>query len=133
MYNKTVITQAVLREITTPTMDHGLPIDRVVFSWWRGGRNSTSLRLSDQGFQAFCTAGIAFYEFPLITDHTKISITNPSKFVLELGRKIKCPFYVMKSSEKKQLVIRIYDDQIAVIMTLYGSLQEYLESQGEKR
>ena len=107
-----------------------------MFKWWQGGRSSSSLRLSEEGFNAFTKAKIAYYEFPLFSNKTDISgiLNNPSSYILSLSKKIKCPFYIMKlrKDAKTEPTIRIYDDKIAMLMTLYGSLQEYLDSSAYK-
>jgi len=135
--SKLKITKAVLKEIPADlTEDHKLPIEQVVFKWWQGGRSSSSLRLSEEGFNAFTKAKIAYYEFPLFSNKTDISgiLNNPSSYILSLSKKIKCPFYIMKlrKDAKTEPTIRIYDDKIAMLMTLYGSLQEYLDSSAYK-
>lgn len=136
--NKLKITQAVLKEIPHDlTEDHKLPIEDVVFNWWSSGRTGKSLRLSDAGYEAFTKAKIAHYDFPLISNNTNITslLNNPSSFMLMLNKKIKCPFYITQATKdsKKALTIRIYDDKIAMLMTLYGTLQEYLDSIGDTR
>jgi len=135
--SKLKITKAVLKEIPTDlTEDHKLPIEQVVFKWWQGGRSSSSLRLSDHGYEAFTKAKITYYEFPLFSNKTDISgiLNNPNSYVLALSKKIKCPFYIMKlrKDTKTEPTIRIYDDKIAMLMTLYGTLQEYLDSSAYK-
>jgi hypothetical protein len=134
--SKLEITKAVLKEIPHDlTTDHLLPIDKVVFNWWMGGRSGSGLRLSDAGFEAFTKAKIACYEFPLISEKTDLDelMTNLNKFVLTLNKKIKCPFYLMASKKNNaKPTIKIYDDKIAMMVTLYGTLQEYLDSSGYK-
>lgn len=139
LYNKLTITKLVLNELPPEyTEDHKLPIDRVVFKWWQGGRSSSSLRLTDSGFEAFSKANIAYYEFPILSDKLNLAdiLNNTSRFTLTLNKKIRCPFYmsnVPKDSKKFIPTIRIYDDKIAMLMTLYGTLQEYLDSVGERK
>ena len=134
--SKLEITKAVLKEIPSNlTDDHLLPIDKVVFNWWMGGRSGSGLRLSDVGFEAFTKARIACYEFPLISEKTDLNelMTNLNKFLLTLNKKIKCPFYLMASTKNNaKPTIKIYDDKIAMMITLYGTLQEYLDSSGYK-
>lgn len=133
--NKLKITKAVLQEIPTDlTEDHKLPIEQVIFKWWQGGRSSNSLRLSDHGYEAFTKAKLAYYEFPLLSNKTDLTglLNNPNSFILSLNKKIKCPFYIMKVTSGSKSMIRIYDDKIAMLITLYGTLQEYLDSSAYK-
>ena len=132
--SKLEITKAVLNEIPhNLTDDHALPIDKVIFKWWQGGRSGYGLRLSDEGFEAFTKAKIAYYEFPLLSDKTNLAqlLANLNSFILTLNKKIKCPFYLdarVRNDKKTIPTIRIYDDKIAMMVTLYGTLQEYLDS-----
>lgn len=136
--SKLEITKAVLNEIPhNLTDDHTLPIEKVIFKWWVGGRTGSGLRLSEAGFEAFTKAKIAYYEFPLVSDKTDLAqlITNLNSFILILNKKIRCPFYLisgLKNDKRIVPTIRIYDDKIAMLMTLYGTLQEYLDSSAYK-
>lgn len=136
-HNRLEITKAVLKEIPVNlTEDHKLPIEQVMFKWWQGRRTGSGLRLTDEGFDAFTKAEIAYYEFPVFSSKTDIKgiLNNPSSFILSLSKKIKCPFYIMKLRKdvKSEPTIRIYDDKIAMLITLYGTLQEYLDSSAYK-
>ena len=134
--SKLEITKAVLNEIPhNLTNDHALPIEKVIFKWWQGGRSGYGLRLSDEGFEAFTKAKIAYYEFPLLSDKTNLAqlLTNLNSFILTLNKKIKCPFYLMASKKNNtKPTIKIYDDKIAMMVTLYGTLQEDLDSSAYK-
>lgn len=136
--SKLEITKAVLNEIPhNLTDDHALPIEKVIFKWWVGGRAGYGLRLSDAGFEAFTKAKISYYEFPLLSEKANLTqlLTNLNSFILALNKKIKCPFYLdsgIRNNYKTIPMIRIYDDKIAMMVTLYGTLQEYLDSSAYK-
>lgn len=128
--NKQIITEAVLKQI--PNSD--LPADKALFEWWMTGRND-GLRLTDIGDLNFRLAEIEFYDFNLLEDIKK----NPSQewniFLLECNKKIKCPYYlsVNKQDGQKMPYIRFYDSKIAMMVQLYGSMKEYLNSIKEQR
>jgi hypothetical protein len=125
---KQEITQTVLSEIPESVWNE-LPLDEVIFRWWMTGRAGYGLRLSDEGAGAFNQANIAFYEFPLgFYKHS--SNQTPEAFVQSLSKKIQGPYWIGLNKDKKTEgpQIRVYDHRIAVMMTLYGNLQEYLES-----
>jgi hypothetical protein len=129
--SKLEITKAVLKEIPyNLTDDHILPIEKVMFKWWLSGSYGTGLRLSNLGFDAFTKAKITYYEFPLYPEKTKVKDYS-RKFTLlcMLSKRIKCPFYI---TDVNKPMIRIYDDKIAMMVTLYGTLQEYLDSSAYK-
>ena len=122
---KQQITESVLAEIPkSHRIYHELPIDDVVFKWWFTGRQE-GLRLTDEGLTAFQLADIAFYDYDFKQDGQSYH-----SFVLELSRKITCPYYlgVNKKDKSKSFYIRIYDSKVAMMLGLYGNLKEYLES-----
>lgn len=110
--------------------------DKLVFEWFVTGRAGTGLRLTDSGSAAFNKAKISHYDFDFTVPQTQVnSIKSQSglaKFTLQIDRKINCPYYVGSkldtSINKKSLYIRIYDHKIAMMMTLYGDFQSYLDS-----
>ena len=110
---------------------HSLPTDKIVYEWFVTGRQGSGLRLTDAGMQAFKVANIAHYDFAFTPDnnHAKGGI-HWAKYTLLLDKKIDSPYYIgMRLDEgKKQPYIRLYDHKIAMMMTLYGSLPDYLDS-----
>lgn len=122
---KEKITKAVLSEIPhSHRIYHELPIEDVIFKWWFTGRQD-GLRLTDEGVTAFQLADIEFYDHEF-----KQEGQSYHNFVLELNKKIKCPYYlgVNKKDKSKTFYIRLYDSKISMMMNLYGNLQEYLNS-----
>lgn len=125
---KQQITEVVLTEIPkSHRIYHDLPVEDVIFKWWYTGRQD-GLRLTDEGVTAFQLADIEFYEYEFDQDGQTYH-----SFILELNKKIKCPYYIgvckrEKSKDKKKFYIRLYDSKIAMVLGLYGNLKEYLES-----
>jgi hypothetical protein len=119
---KRIITEAVLAEI--PRLDK--PIDKIMFEWWMTGNTGNSLRLTDIGDSYFRLAKIEFYECPI----KPVQRDTYYSFIADLSKKIKCPYYmgVNKKEEKSQPYIRLYDSKIAMMLTLYGDLESYLDS-----
>lgn len=123
--SKKEITEAILSELPQCNW-HDMPLDTVVFRWWVTGRGGFGLRLSDEGVSAFAEANIEYYEFPLGASKKPFS---PEAFIQELSKKIACPYYIGVNNNKKTApVIKLYDNKIAMMMTLYGTLREYLDS-----
>jgi hypothetical protein len=120
------ITEAVLKEIPkSHRIYHELPFEDVIFKWWFTGRQN-GLRLTDEGVTAFQLADIEFYDIVFKQDGQSYH-----SFVLELNKKINCPYYIgvnRKDKENKSFYIRLYDSKIAMMLELYGNLQEYLDS-----
>lgn len=120
------ITEAVLAEIPkSHRVYQDLTIEDIAFRWWFTGRQE-GLRLTDEGVTAFQLADIEFYDYEF-----KAEGKSHHTFMLELNKKIKCPYYLgvnKKDKTKPKFYIRLYDSKIAMVLGLYGTLDEYLES-----
>jgi hypothetical protein len=113
---KTRITIAVLA--VTPTSlnrEVNSTVDQVIAKWWQTGRQD-GLRLTEFGDIAFQIAEIECFVAPI----KKIDPGEWYIFLLDLSLKIKCPYYIDKGA------LRIYDSKIAMLIALYGSLEQYL-------
>ena len=127
---KQQITEAVLAEIPkSHRIYHELPIEAVIFKWWFTGRQD-GLRLTDEGVTAFQLADIEFYDHEFSQEGQSYH-----SFIMSLNKKIKCPYYlgVNKKDKQKSFYIRLYDSKISMMVKLYGTLEEYLNSIKEKK
>ena len=119
--NKLKITQAVLAQL--PSTNY--PIETTIKDWWFTKSNE-GLRLTLVGDTSFRLAQIEYFDLPL-----EVKQVNWHKFILDCSKKIKCPYYIgvnKNEHKQKEAFIRMYDSKIAMLTTLYGSIQEYLES-----
>jgi hypothetical protein len=79
-------------------------------------------------------ANLEYYDFPLGLNPKsmhKRRIIAPESFVQEIIKKIKCPYYLgvhQKKGEKGEPFIRIYDHKTAMMLTLHGTLRDFLDS-----
>lgn len=129
-YSKKQLIEVVLANIPKQlnyTLNDRLTIDDLYVKWFATGRQD-GFRLTEQGDEAFRLAEIEYYEYPI-----SYLAANYYGFLLELHKKIKCPYYIWAEKIKSQNSsnkpsIRLYDSEIAMMISLYGSLQEYLES-----
>lgn len=104
-------------------------IDDLMFEWWLSGRSGLSLRLTDEGMNAFSLANITYYSFEL--DMKLFSnIVQYEIFLKKMSKKLACPYYlgVKKYKENKNPHILLYDNKIAMLVSLYGSVIEYIDS-----
>jgi hypothetical protein len=130
---KEKITQIILDQLPQSSSFKSIPLDKTLMRWFVTGRTSNNLRLTEEGRQAFELAEIEFYEYPLFTTQEYKDIVNKkdlrgTRFTVML-RKIECPFYIgLKTNQTKSAYIRIYDSKVAMLISLYGSFKEYLES-----
>lgn len=127
--NKESITRIVLENLPINHPWSDLPFEKIIFKWWATGRSNNSLRLTDDGRVAFELAEIAHYEYPLVNNDDQLEKIKFTGFTIELGKKVRCPFYVgNKSRLHKSAYIRLYDSKTAMLINLYGSFHDYLES-----
>lgn len=128
---KESITQAVFSEI--PKENNiwiEYTIDELLPRWWYTGRNE-GLRLTDAGASAFQLAQLEFYDIEF-----KPQGGSWYSFLLDVNNKINCPYYLSAGKKsnnvKKNAHIRLYDSKVAMLINLYGSLEEYLTATRSK-
>lgn len=127
---KETITEAVLKEIPKVYRTyHESSTEQLLTKWWLTGRQE-GLRLTEMGMTAFTLAEIEFYDYEFVQDGQSYYA-----FISDLNKKIKCPYYlgVNKINKSKKFYIRLYDSKIAMLLGIYGTLQEYLNSIEVKR
>jgi hypothetical protein len=123
---KETITEVVLAQLPDSLIqEKNSSVDKLLFKWWMTGRQD-GLRLTDVGDLAFRTAEIEFYQYELKIQPE----TQYHAYILELNKKIKCPYYMglNKDGKKSFPYIRFYDSKIAMMVSLYGNVNEYLDS-----
>jgi hypothetical protein len=124
---KEVITKTVLIQLN----DDSWTIDTAMSKWWMTGRRDGGLRLTDIGDLSFRYADIEFFNYEF-----KVKLESGwHGFVLDMSKKIKCPYYVgvNKTNNHKEPYIRLYDSKVAIMVSLYGNINEYLDSIKVKR
>lgn len=120
-YLKQQITEAVLKQLPP----ENIPLEKVIRTWWFT-MSGDGLRLTPLGDNKFREAQIEFYICPITVKHM-----TWYSFVSDCSKKLKCPYFVgvnKKENQKAEPFIRLYDSKIAMMMTLYGDIQSYLES-----
>lgn len=124
MNEKKRITEIVYN-ICKDKLDKDINLNNLYFDWWMTRRSGDGLRLSEKGLQAFALAEIAYYDF-----HYKVeNKQNFQSLALKFNKKIKCPFYLgFKNKSYQSAYIRLYDSRIATLVSLYGSIEEYIDS-----
>lgn len=124
---KTAMTEAVLAELPTkqrPSLEDALKI------WWLNIRQQGGFRLSDHGDAAFQLAEIEYNNYEYSTtniDRNKNVKPAWTKIVLDIDQILNVPYYFYRG-DKKQIMIRVYDSKTSMLVSLYGSFEEYIES-----
>jgi hypothetical protein len=127
-FSKNQITEKIinlLKERNIPIPVRSIPIPGyskdLGVTWWYG--RGDGLRLSEEGVKLFSSLNIEYYEFPIIFKEKSYSYYG---LLIELSKKIMCPYHIFNQSNKPYL--RVYDSEIAMMITLFGSVEEYLMS-----
>lgn len=127
---KYLITEAVVNELKESIYCHSTDIEKIIPQWWTTGRQE-GLRLTDMGDFNFRLAKIEFYQFDLQSDIKRNNSTSIewNIFLMDCNKKIKCPYYLgaEKTKDIKTPFIRVYDNKIAMLIQLYGSVTDYLK------
>lgn len=123
---KQTITEIIIKELPKDYFGTN-DLDKIIFRIWCTGRTGSGLRLTEEGYRAFTDANLAFYQYILDVKKIVKDKKNFTKLSIALDKKIKCPFYAGITIEKKQPFIRVYDSKVAMMINLYGSLEEYLK------
>jgi len=123
---KEIITRKIYEHLPNINPFSKLDAEKLIFLWWTTGRSSDSLRLTEDGKIAFDLAQIEFFDFPLLVKKT--NDLKASKFTISIGKKVKCPYYIgLKTSKAQSAYIRIYDSKVAMMIQLYGNVQDFLD------
>lgn len=101
-------------------------------TFWYNLRKDGGWRLSDIGYTMFEQAKITSTSVKLWDDDHKYRTAVDSKTLLKLSKFIQSPYYIQFGKFKKykttDIYLKLYDERIATMMILYGSVQAYLES-----
>lgn len=126
MSKKITITSIVIKNLQHIDQFKNKTPNDLLLKWWMTGRISEGLRLTDDGKKAFEQAEITHYDFDIKLEKPFV----PQHFILELQKKIQCPYYIGVNKIDKTIspYIRLYDNKIAMMLSLYGNIQEYLKS-----
>jgi hypothetical protein len=120
---KEQITQSVLDQLN----DDVLTFEHAMRTWWQNPMRDRAMRLSQIGDLQFRLAGLEYHDHDM-----KTSEKSYYQFVMELSKKISCPYYIdVKPTDqgaKSKPFIRLYDDRISMMLNLYGDLDTYLKS-----
>ena len=130
------MTKPSVKELITKTVIEQIPsnvwtFDEAMKKWWMTVRSDRGLRLTDMGDLSFRHAEIEFYEYDLtIAKEQSLHAT-----MLDLSKKLKCPYYLgarKETNKKTQPYVRLYDSRVAVMVSLYGNIMDYLKSIKER-
>jgi hypothetical protein len=98
-------------------------IDSAMKSWWQNIRSSGGLRLTENGDEQFRLANLQCYDY----EYAFENYTSSIRLALYLDSKMITPYFLHYKNSKSSY-IRIYDGRIAVLVELYGSIYNYIDT-----
>jgi hypothetical protein len=121
--NKTKITE-ILYQNLKDKLEPDIDVNKLYKRYWFTGRSTRNLRLTDEGKNAFELLDLEFFDF-----HLDTTTDSFNYYIINIGKKLKTPFWIgFKNRFYKSAYIRIYDSKAAMLITLYGSFKEYMET-----
>jgi len=96
-------------------------IENYIKDWFSSLPSSDSLRLSDKGKYYFDLILGEYYDF---TATRKTRSYTKALYYVFLGKKLHVPFHV--EIDKETVIIRLYDKKTALLIMLYGGIEDYL-------
>ena len=97
-------------------------LDTAMVTWWKNIRSTGGYGLTCAGSQAFEKADIEFQEF----DDGASSYMGNMTLSLLLDAKMVTPYYFYSHDKRRK--IKIYDGRIAMIITLYETVSDYIKT-----
>ena len=120
MRDKKRLAEELVKQLDT---DPGVTVKQAMHTWWFNIRKNGGMRLTTPGYQIFTDElDLAQYKF---------AITDPHSFnqhvILALDKKMQMPYYIhaVKGIPKQ---ITFFGSKEAVMINLYGNLQQFLDN-----
>ena len=118
--DKKKLTEELLKQLDP---DLGVTVKRAMHTWWFNIRKNGGMRLTGPGYTVFTEQlDLARYEW---------TIQDPLAFnqhvILALDRKIQMPYYISATKGIPKKIV-FFGSQEAVMVNLYGNLQQFLDN-----
>ena len=122
---KSEITEKVLSILNTDYTADDLHNANV--TWWKNIRSTGGYGLTYAGSQAFEKAEIEFQEF----DEGPSGYMSMMSMSLTLDTKMVTPYYFYSNEKRRK--VKIYDSRIAMLITLYETVNDYIKTLDDRR
>jgi len=118
--NKQRLTEELIKQLDPGS---GITVKQAMRTWWFNIRKNGGMRLTGPGYTLFTEQlDLARYEWP---------IQDPLAFnqhmILALDKKIQMPYYISATKGIPKKII-FFGSQEAVMVNLYGDLQNFLDN-----
>jgi hypothetical protein len=97
-------------------------IDTAMKSWWQNIRSTGGLGLTERGDEQFRLANLQYYDY----DYAIANYASSVRLAVQLDNKMITPYYL--HYKNKYSYVRIYDGRIAVMIELYGNINNYIDT-----
>lgn len=120
MRNKQHLTKELINLLPD---EQRISVESVMPVWWFNLRKNGGMRLTATGYHAFVEE--------LELEHYSYPIDNPMLFnqqtILDLDRKMQMPYYIHATKGVPKKIV-FFGSREAVIVNLYGNLQQFLDN-----
>ena len=116
--------QRLTAELVSQLPEHlAVSVDTAMKTWWFNLRKNGGLRLTGPGHQTFVK--------DLNLEHYEYAIADPMLFnqqtILDLDRKMQMPYYISATKGIPKKIV-LFGSREAVMVNLYGNLQQFLDN-----
>lgn len=112
--HKKKITEAVFNLLKMCPEYSSISIDNCYVQWWKGGRSTDTMRLTDAGFKSFVNAEIEYHKIPI---GNKLGLLEkygtPNRMDVFINKIIRAPFIINWGSVHR--VISVKENKFDVI------------------
>ena len=106
-------------------------IDHAMVTWWANIRPEGGLRLTKHGYEIMHDVlKLESWEWVLPDDNGARRMAIDKRAVLDLDRKLQWPYFIDLNPRKKRRRIVFFSSREAMMATMYGDLQKWLDSLG---
>ena len=101
-------------------------VESAMRTWWMNIRQDGGMRLTDLGYEILHNI-LEFESWELdLADRERQIFTK--RLILDLDRKLEWPYYIEVSIRKKRRRIVFFSSQEAMMATMYGDLQRWIQN-----
>ena len=109
-------------------MEYQQSTESAMKTWWANIRRDGGLRLTDLGYEIMHDVlGLESWQLDLADQERQIFT---KRLILGLDRKLEWPYYIEVSVKKKRRRIVFFGSREAMMATMYGDLQKWVDSLG---
>ena len=120
MRDKQKLTEQLVKQLYP---DSGITVKRAMRTWWFNIRKNGGMRLTGLGYTVFTEQlDLARYEWPIAD-----ALTFNQHVILALDRKLHMPYYISSTKGIPKKIV-LFGSREAVMVNLYGNLQQFLDN-----